>query len=120
MGTDAGNPLTLHGPSVYWEMASMQEAGMSPMEVLVAATRNGARTMGRERDLGTLEVGKLADLVVLTADPTADIGNVQRVRFVMRGGVIVSPPRGGRAALAPRASRAASSCPSPTPRLRRR
>jgi imidazolonepropionase-like amidohydrolase len=91
MGTDAGNPLTLHGPSVYWEMTSMQQAGMSPMDVLVAATRNGARTMGRGDQTGTLEPGKLADLVVLAADPTADIANVQQVRYVMRGGALSIP-----------------------------
>jgi len=97
MGTDAGNPLTLHGPSVLWEMESMQEAGMSPMEVLVASTRNGARTMGRERDLGTLESGKMADLVVLGADPLAAISNVRDVRYVMRSGAMSTP-----ALLAPR------------------
>jgi imidazolonepropionase-like amidohydrolase len=91
MGTDAGNPLTLHGPSVYWEMQVMQEAGLTPMDVLVTATRNGARAMGRERDFGTLEPGKLADLVVLGADPTADVRNVQDVRWVMRGGALTTP-----------------------------
>lgn len=91
MGTDAGNPLTLHGPSVYWEMAEMQAAGMSAMDVLVASTRNGARAMGRERDLGTLEEGKQADLVVLSADPTADIANVRAVSYVMRGGSLTIP-----------------------------
>jgi imidazolonepropionase-like amidohydrolase len=91
MGTDAGNPLTLHGPSVYWEMQVMQEAGLTPMDVLVSATRNGARAMGRERDLGTLEPGKLADLVVLGADPTADVKNVQDVRWVMRDGALTTP-----------------------------
>jgi imidazolonepropionase-like amidohydrolase len=91
MGTDAGNPLTLHGPSVLWEMEAMGQAGMSPMEVLVASTRNGARAMGRERDLGTLESGKAADLVVLGADPTADIRAVQDVRYVMRGGAMTVP-----------------------------
>ena len=90
MGTDAGNPLTLHGPSVYWEMQRMQEAGMSPMDVLVSATRNGALAMGRA-DIGTLQAGKLADLVVLDADPTADIGNVRDVRYVMRGGALTVP-----------------------------
>ena len=90
MGTDAGNPLTLHGPSVYWEMRKEQEAGLSPLQVLVTATRNGALAMGRT-DIGTLEAGKLADLVVLDADPTADIGNVSRVRYVMRGGAVSVP-----------------------------
>lgn len=85
MGTDAGNPLTLHGPSVYREMEAMVEAGMTPMQVLVASTRNGARAMGRT-DIGTLEPGKLADLVVLDADPLADIGNLRRVALVARGG----------------------------------
>jgi imidazolonepropionase-like amidohydrolase len=98
MGTDAGNPLTLHGPSVYWEMDEMQAAGLSPMDVLVTATRNGARAMGREHDLGTVEAGKLADLVVLGGDPTADIRNVRDVRYVMRAGALTVPrlaaPRG--------------------------
>ncbi|HEV2145833.1 MAG TPA: amidohydrolase family protein [Longimicrobiaceae bacterium] len=87
MGTDAGNPLTLHGPSVYREMEAMVEAGLTPMEVLVASTRNGARAMGRT-DFGTLEPGKLADLVVLDADPLADIGNLRRVALVARGGEV--------------------------------
>jgi imidazolonepropionase-like amidohydrolase len=91
MGTDAGNPLTLHGPSVYWEMEEMQAAGLTPMEVLVASTRNGARAMGRERDLGTLEPGKAADLVVLGADPLADIRNIRQVRYVMRAGALSIP-----------------------------
>jgi imidazolonepropionase-like amidohydrolase len=89
-GTDAGNPLTLHGPSLYWEMQEMQAAGMSPLDVLVASTRNGALAMGRT-DVGTLAAGKLADLVVLGADPTADIRNVEQVRYVMRGGALTVP-----------------------------
>ena len=91
MGTDAGNPLTLHGPSVYWEMEEMVRAGMSPLDVLVASTRNGARAMGRERELGTIEQGKLADIVVLGADPLASIRNVEQVRFVMKSGALTTP-----------------------------
>ena len=86
MGTDAGNTFTLHGTSVNQEMEAMQAAGLRPIDVLVASTRNGARAMGRGADLGTLERGKAADLVVLTADPTADIANVRRIESVMRGG----------------------------------
>ncbi|MFW6192787.1 MAG: amidohydrolase family protein, partial [Gemmatimonadota bacterium] len=70
LGTDAGNPGTAHGPSVHREAELMARAGMSPSEILVAATRNGARAMGRAGDLGTLEPGKKADLIVLDADPT--------------------------------------------------
>jgi imidazolonepropionase-like amidohydrolase len=90
MGTDAGNPLTLHGPAVYAEMEAMQAAGLTPMEVLVASTRGSARALGREKDLGTVEKGKQADLLILGADPTADIENVRQVRSVMRGGALRS------------------------------
>jgi imidazolonepropionase-like amidohydrolase len=88
MGTDAGNPLTLHGPAVYTEMEAMRAAGMTPMEVLVAATRNGARAMGESRRFGTVEPGKDADLVILGADPTRDVRAWRQVRYVVRGGVV--------------------------------
>lgn len=87
LGSDAGNPLTLHGPAVYPEMEAMAEAGLSPMEVIVASTRNGARAMGRE-DFGTLEPGMIANLVVLERDPLADVRNLRSVRLVVRGGEI--------------------------------
>jgi imidazolonepropionase-like amidohydrolase len=90
MGTDAGNPLTLHGPSVYAEMEAMQAAGMSPSEVLVASTRGGALAMGRLEQIGTVEPGKVADLVVVEADPTKDIANLRQLRYVVRGGVVRS------------------------------
>jgi len=88
MGTDAGNPLTLHGPSVYAEMEAMEAAGLTPMEVLVAATQGGARAMRREGELGTVEKGKMADLVVLAADPTKSASAFRQVRYVVRGGVL--------------------------------
>ncbi len=88
MGTDAGNPLTLHGPSVYAEMEAMQAAGLTPLQVLVASTRGGARAMGREKDFGTVEKGKQADLLIVGADPTKDVANLRKVRWVVRGGVV--------------------------------
>ncbi len=97
MGTDAGNPGTAHGPSVYREMEALQSAGMSPAQVLESATIVAARAMGRERELGSLQAGKLGDLVVLDADPLADIANARRVRLVMKGGALY-----GRAELLPR------------------
>jgi imidazolonepropionase-like amidohydrolase len=87
MGTDSGNPLTLHGPAVYAEMEAMQKDGMPAREVLVAATRNGARAMGRGADLGTLEKGKSADLLIVAGDPTRDIANLRKLVGVMRSGV---------------------------------
>jgi len=88
MGTDAGNPLTLHGPSVYAELEAMQAAGMSPAQVLVAATRDAARSMGLGIRLGTLEAGKAADLLVLGADPGADPAAFRRLELVVRGGEV--------------------------------
>jgi imidazolonepropionase-like amidohydrolase len=90
MGTDAGNPLTLHGPSVYAEMEAMQAAGLSPMQVLVASTRGGATAMGRAKDFGTVEKGKLADLLIVGADPTTNVANLRKVRYVVRGGAMRS------------------------------
>jgi imidazolonepropionase-like amidohydrolase len=90
MGTDAGNPLTLHGPAVYGEMIAMQAAGLTPMQVLTASTRGGAQAMGREKDFGTVEKGKQADLLIVGADPTVDVANLQKVRWVVRGGAMRS------------------------------
>jgi len=89
MGTDAGNPGTLHGPSVYREMELLSMAGMSPLEVLTASTRNAARAMGREGDLGTLEPGKLADLVVLEGNPLDSVANFSSVSRVVKDGWVV-------------------------------
>jgi hypothetical protein len=90
MSTDAGNPLTLHGPSVYAEMEAMQAAGLTAMQVLVASTRGGARAMGRDNEFGTLEKGKEADAIVVAADPTADIKSLRQLKWVARGGVVRS------------------------------
>ena len=88
MGTDAGNPGTAHGPSVYREMEAMQRAGVPAAEVLASATIVAARAMGIAGEAGSVEAGKRADLVVLDADPTADIANARRVRLVMRNGTL--------------------------------
>ncbi|MCG8419211.1 MAG: amidohydrolase family protein [Proteobacteria bacterium] len=93
MGTDAGNPATLHGPSVYAQMEAMQAAGMPAMAVLVASTQNGAKAMGREADFGTVAAGKIADLLVVAADPGVDIKNMRQLKRVWRAGVeIISRP----------------------------
>jgi imidazolonepropionase-like amidohydrolase len=87
-GTDAGNPLTLHGPAIHSEMAAMQKAGMTPMQVIVASTATAARAARLDDVTGTIENGKSADLLLLAADPTRDVANFRKVRFVMRGGVM--------------------------------
>lgn len=92
LGTDAGNPGTLHGPSVHREMELYREAGLSPMAVLVAATRNAARAAGRGEDLGTLEAGKRADFLILEEDPSRDLAALRRIASVWVGGRSVWPP----------------------------
>jgi len=76
----------LQGLGYHWEMWSLALGGMTPREVLRAATLDGARIIGVEQDLGSLEVGKLADLVILDRDPLADIRNTNSVRWVMKNG----------------------------------
>jgi imidazolonepropionase-like amidohydrolase len=91
MGTDAGNIGTVHGPSVFREMRMMQEAGLTPLEVLRSATVGGARALRLEADAGTITVGKYADLVVLDADPLADLDNLSRIHRVLKGGRAFDP-----------------------------
>jgi len=91
MGTDAGNVGTLHGPSVFREMALMAEAGLTPLQVLRSATVNGARAMRMEDDIGRIVPGRLADLVILDADPLADVANLARVREVVKDGKFYLP-----------------------------
>jgi imidazolonepropionase-like amidohydrolase len=90
-GTDAGNVGVLHGPAIFHDLALMAQAGMPAHDLLVAATLNGARLLGRERDQGSLEPGKVADLVVLGADPLADILSTADVRLVMKAGAVHWP-----------------------------
>lgn len=84
--TDAGNPLTVHGPSIYAEMEAMASAGIPPSQILVMSTRNGAAAMGGLDDFGTLAAGKLADLIVLEDDPTRSTGAYRSITHVMRAG----------------------------------
>jgi predicted amidohydrolase YtcJ len=83
---DPAAPHIHPGSSVHEELAFLVKAGLTPMEALVAGTRHGAESVGRLRDLGTIEAGKLADLVLLEADPLADIGNTEKIVMVVADG----------------------------------
>jgi Tol biopolymer transport system component len=74
------------GAGFHWEMQAHVMGGMAPLAVLHAATAGSAETIGRLDDLGTIEPGKLADLVILDRDPLVDIRNTQGIAAVMRGG----------------------------------
>jgi imidazolonepropionase-like amidohydrolase len=93
MGTDAGNIGTLHGPSVLREMRLMQDSGLTPLEVLRASTVNGTLLLGLQGKAGVIAPGMLADLVVLDADPLADVGNVGKVYRVIKNGVMYEPEK---------------------------
>ena len=88
LGTDAGNPLTLHGPSVFHEAEAMQAAGLSATEVLECATRKAAAALGRGDDLGQLAAGRVADLLVLERDPRLDVVHLRSLSQVMRAGAL--------------------------------
>jgi len=87
VGTDGGPG----GISTHLELEFLQTGGLTPTEVLRAATHGGAVALGREADLGSLEIGKLADMVVLNADPTADIRNCREIEWVIKGGTVHHP-----------------------------
>ena len=74
------------GIGAHWELWSFVRGGMSPMEALRAGTIEPARSLGMQNDIGSLETGKLADLVVLDADPSVDIRNSDRIAQIMLGG----------------------------------
>jgi imidazolonepropionase-like amidohydrolase len=86
LGSDAPQVFSVPGFSLHREMRAMADAGLTPYQVLEAGTRNAAVYLGAEREFGTVEVGKRADLVLLDADPLADVANVARRSGVMLRG----------------------------------
>lgn len=90
-GTDMTNLQMLPAFSLYREMEIFSEAGMKPMEVLKAATYNGAWAIGRTDMIGSIEAGKMADFVVLNANPLENIGNVRQVFRTVKNGTIYVP-----------------------------
>ncbi|HEX2445231.1 MAG TPA: amidohydrolase family protein [Vicinamibacterales bacterium] len=86
VGTDVAATYLIPGFSVHDELEKLVEAGLSPAEVIVAATRNAADSLGRLEDVGTIEKGKLADLVLLDANPADNIANTRRIAAVVANG----------------------------------
>jgi Tol biopolymer transport system component len=81
-----GSHGQLQGLGYHWEMWMLASGGMTPLEVLRCATLNGSRIVGRPQDLGSIEVGKLADLVILDKSPLDDIHNTNTIHWVMKNG----------------------------------
>jgi imidazolonepropionase-like amidohydrolase len=93
MGTDAGNIGTLHGPSVFKEMELMSEAGLTPFQILKCATINGAKLAGWESKVGSIEVGKFADILILNSNPLDNIRNTSDINLIIKNGKLYKPDR---------------------------
>ena len=90
-GSDEPNPWIVPGPSLHTELELLVEAGLSPLEVLTIATRNGAESLGVLKDVGTVSVGKRADLIIVDRDPTKDIRNTRAISLIIARGRVVRP-----------------------------
>jgi imidazolonepropionase-like amidohydrolase len=86
VGSDSLDPFVFPGDSFHHELGELVRAGFTPMEALQAATRGAAKFLGREEDLGTVETGHAADLVLLSANPAENIDNMRKVWGVIRNG----------------------------------
>jgi imidazolonepropionase-like amidohydrolase len=95
VGTDAGNwpvvPYQFHGPTTLREIELLGRAGLPPQAALEAATRVPAKMLALDDDIGTIEVGKRADLVVLRKDPLRDLRNLRAIRWTVHDGVARTP-----------------------------
>jgi imidazolonepropionase-like amidohydrolase len=77
---------------VHMELEQMVAAGLAPLQAIHSSTGSAARILGADKDLGTIEVGKWADLIILDADPLADIRNTRRIWQVVHNGGLVDRP----------------------------
>lgn len=91
VGADAANPFVVPGFSLHDELAQFVDAGLTEAEALRAATLGGAEFLGVDDELGTIEQGKLADMVLLTENPLDDIRHTRSIELVFRGGLICHP-----------------------------
>ena len=82
-------PSNIPGLAMHIEMEALVDAGLTPMQAILASTKWSAELLGKERDLGTVEPGKLADLILIEGDPLADIRNTRRIRTVILDGKVV-------------------------------
>jgi len=91
VGTDMASEVSLFGQATHWEMEHLVDAGIPAIDVLRAATLGGAEAVGAADHLGSIEVGNLADLVILDVSPLTDIHNTTRIWRVLKGGWIIDP-----------------------------
>jgi imidazolonepropionase-like amidohydrolase len=99
LGTDAG--VGAHGANGHEFTLMVEWGGLTPMQAIVAGTANAARLLGWEKRVGTLEAGKLADVVAVAGDPLKDVHTLERAVFVMKNGVVYKAPGQQQTAAAP-------------------
>lgn len=90
-GTDALMTSVFHGPSVHWVLQFFSDAGIPAIDVLKIGTLNAAESVGAEKDLGSIETGKLADILLLDANPLKDIKNTMKIWKVIKAGKVFDP-----------------------------
>jgi imidazolonepropionase-like amidohydrolase len=90
VGTDAGEPFVFHGWSLVQELKLMVEAGLRPTQAIEAATRNNAVLLGLADQVGTVEPGKWADLLIVEGDPRASLDALRKIRLVVKAGRIIN------------------------------
>jgi imidazolonepropionase-like amidohydrolase len=86
VGSDGGSAIDFPGAMTHRELELLVEAGLSPVEVITAATRNGALALRKLDELGTIEAGKRADLLLLNANPLEDVRNFRKIDQLMLNG----------------------------------
>lgn len=91
VGTDAASPLNMHTEAMWREMSALVESGMTPIQVISAATKTNAEILGQFEQLGSIEPGKLADIIVIDGNPLANIEVLDHVELVIKDGGIWYP-----------------------------
>ena len=86
VGTDAASPINMHDDAMWYEMSALVEVGMTPIQVISAATKTNAEILGVFDELGTIEPGKLADIIIVDGDPLRNIEVLDYVDIVIKDG----------------------------------
>jgi imidazolonepropionase-like amidohydrolase len=95
MGSDSGNwpvmPQMFHGPTSIREIELLTLAGVTPLEAIKSSTYLPAKMLGMDQDIGTIEEGKIADLIIVKGNPLSDIKSLKNVKWTIKDGVAKTP-----------------------------
>jgi imidazolonepropionase-like amidohydrolase len=88
-GSDIPNFNLVPGASLHHELEILVEAGIPPLDIIKIATRNGVQVLGIENDVGTIEPGKQADMIILSDNPVDEISNTKKIEAVINNGQLI-------------------------------